>query len=209
MTVDNGGAIKVGTVNPNNATLTAAEFAGNSASGINSTPPDASKPGPFYIARTAYAYDNSSTASSRGYKSNGSNLPMKTGVYHQIHHQVYISGGMTNNGTVRFHNLDTLNFDQISGSNGLTSATSGAATVYFQGTADDTLTLNGTTDFYNLVVDKGTDPTYSLTVNPSGFTRTSAYGGQIALARITVRLVRLTPIRLCGKHFGSIMGPLN
>jgi hypothetical protein len=48
-------------------------------------------------------------------------------------------------------------------------ATSGAASVYFEGAADNTLTCNGITDFYNLVVNKGTDQTYSLTVISSSY----------------------------------------
>lgn len=83
--------------------------------------------------------------------------------YYDYFHRVVIQGNMTNNGTVRFTNLDYPVYNAFPPT--LSGATSGAASVYFQGAADKSLICNGITDFYNLVVDKGTDRTYKLTIS--------------------------------------------
>ena len=56
----------------------------------------------------------------------------------------------------------------------------GAATVYFTGASDNTLTCNNTTDFYNLVIDKGTDQTFSLSVNSAGYYNFRLFGANIS-----------------------------
>ncbi|NOQ27755.1 MAG: hypothetical protein GQ564_20520 [Bacteroidales bacterium] len=82
-------------------------------------------------------------------------------------HRVAIYGDFTNNGTVSFTNLTYPVYDAFpSTTEGITT---GFATVYFLGASDNTLTCNSTTDFYNLVVDKGTDQTYQLAVNSSDY----------------------------------------
>ena len=54
--------------------------------------------------------------------------------------------------------------------------TSGAVSVYFQGPSDNNLTCNGITDFYNLIVDKGIDQTYKLTVNSTSYSNFRLFG---------------------------------
>ena len=86
------------------------------------------------------------------------NMPA-VGEYHNIYHQFVIYGDFDNNGSVRFTNEAAPRYNQFS--------YRGAVTVRFQGETSNTVTLNGPTDFYNLVVDKGVDQTYQLTLNPS------------------------------------------
>ncbi len=81
--------------------------------------------------------------------------------YDQNTHRVVISGDFTNNGTVRFTNQSYPVYNAF--------PNNGAATVYFNGTSDNTLTCNNTTDFYNIVVDKGTDQSLTLSVNSAGY----------------------------------------
>ncbi len=83
-------------------------------------------------------------------------------------HRVVVNGDFTNNGTVRFTNQSYPQYRAF--------PTNGAATVYFMGAADNTLTCNSQTDFYNLVLDKGTDQTFKLTVNSSSYSNFRLYG---------------------------------
>jgi len=94
--------------------------------------------------------------------------------YYLNFHTVIIRGDFTNNGTVRFTNQSFPVYNAFPPTTA--GATSGAATVYFEGTADNTLTCNGVTDFYNLIVNKGTDQTYSLTVFSSGYGNFRLFG---------------------------------
>ena len=94
--------------------------------------------------------------------------------YYQNFHTVRISGDFTNNGTVRFTNLNYPLYNAFPPTT--SGATSGAATVYFEGATDNILTCNGVTDFYNLVVNKGTDQTYSLTVSSTAYTNFRLFG---------------------------------
>ena len=158
--VKSTGAIKTGTYNTNNKSLSKDEFKGHIYNNISDT-----LTGPFYIKRR-----------SNGYGSFESKLPFRRNTYHQIHHRVYIGGSFTNEGSVRFHNLQTIDLDQLSGWDGKNALTTGAATVFFQGASHETLTCNGTTDFYNLVLNKGTDPTYSLTINSNDYTHFRLWG---------------------------------
>jgi hypothetical protein len=86
--------------------------------------------------------------------------------YDQQSHRVVLYGNFTNNGTVRFTNLTYPVFNAFPPV--VLDATSGFATVYFQGASNSTLLCSGTTDFYNLVLDKGIDQTFKLTVYTSG-----------------------------------------
>ncbi len=81
--------------------------------------------------------------------------------YYTYFHTVIIKGNFTNNGTVRFTNLPYPIYNAFPPT--VAGATSGAASVYFQGSSDNTLNCNGITTFYNLIVDKGIDQTYKLT----------------------------------------------
>jgi hypothetical protein len=98
--------------------------------------------------------------------------------YYEEFHRVAIYGDFTNNGTVKFTNLAYPLYDAFPPTgNGVTS---GAASVYFSGTSNNVLNCNGTTDFYNLILDKGIDQTYSLTINPSQYYNFRLFGANIA-----------------------------
>ncbi|MBN1158028.1 MAG: hypothetical protein JXA61_01495 [Bacteroidales bacterium] len=81
------------------------------------------------------------------------------------------SGGILNTGNFNaIHNIsldgDLMNYGTIdlSNSSQYTAATNGAANFTFAGASDNILHCAGTTDFYRLFLDKGTDRTYVLTV---------------------------------------------
>jgi hypothetical protein len=86
--------------------------------------------------------------------------------YDQQSHRIVLNGNFTNNGTVRFTNLTYPVFNAFPPTT--SGTTTGFATVYFQGASDNTLLCAGTTDFYNLVLDKGIDQTFKLTIYTSG-----------------------------------------
>lgn len=98
--------------------------------------------------------------------------------YYEQFHRVVVNGNFTNSGTVRFTNLDYPIFDAFPplGS----GVTSGAASVYFRGATDNTLTCNSTTDFYNLIVDKGSDQTFKLTVYSTAYPNFRLFGANTA-----------------------------
>lgn len=99
--------------------------------------------------------------------------------YYDSHsHRVVINGDFTNNGTVRFTNLTYPVFNAFPPT--VLGATTGFATVYFRGATNNTLTCNNTTDFYNLVLDKGVDQTYALTVYSSAYPNFRLFGANIA-----------------------------
>jgi len=93
-------------------------------------------------------------------------------------HRVVINGDFTNNGTVKFTNLSYPIYDAFPPIT--QDATTGFATVYFQGATNNTLTCNGTTDFYNLVLDKGIDQSFSLTVYSSAYSNFRLFGANNA-----------------------------
>lgn len=105
----------------------------------------------------------------------GGTAPFLT--YYLNFHTVIIKGDFTNNGTVKFTNLPYPVYNAFPPTSA--GATSGAATVYFQGSANNTVTCNGPTCFYNLIVNKGTDQTYSLTINSSAYSDFSLYGANV------------------------------
>ncbi|MGE0078449.1 MAG: beta strand repeat-containing protein, partial [Bacteroidales bacterium] len=104
--------------------------------------------------------------------------------YYEQFHRVIINGNFTNNGTVKFTNLTAPIYNAFPplGS----GATSGAASVYFQGTSNATMLCNGTTDFYNIILDKGTDQTYSLTIQPLAYSNFRIFGANNAATIGTV-----------------------
>ncbi len=87
---------------------------------------------------------------------------------HNTYHQLLLQGDFTNNGAVAFSNDTAPDFD--------TYTTTGAVTVRFQGASDNLVTLANTTQFYNLVVEKGTDQTYVLEINSSDQTYFQIFG---------------------------------
>lgn len=101
------------------------------------------------------------------YTIQGSVMP-GVGDYHNIFHQVTFGGDFTNNNTVRFTNQATPVYNEFT--------STGAATVRFNGAANNTMSLFGTTDFYNLIIDKGNDQTYELEINSDDVTNFSLYG---------------------------------
>ena len=95
------------------------------------------------------------------------NLP-PGGQFHTIFHELTIGGNFTNNGSVRFTNLTAPDYGEF--------ASNGAVTVRFNGERHATLYTNGITDFYNLIIDKGSDQTYILTVNSTNVNYFALYG---------------------------------
>lgn len=95
-------------------------------------------------------------------------VPTAPSNYHDAYHRVNISGDFSNNGVVNFSNLSGYDF--------ATFPTDGAVTVRFTGQSDNTLTCNNTTNFYDFVLDKGSDQTYVLTVNSSDITNFRIFG---------------------------------
>lgn len=94
-----------------------------------------------------------------GYPSTGMENEAWVPRYYDIYHKIRIAGDFTNNGTVKFisNNITYPNFKALTPQS--------AATVIFTGIKNTTLTCNGYTDFYNLILDKGTDQTYELTID--------------------------------------------
>ncbi|MBU0765195.1 MAG: hypothetical protein KJ607_10215, partial [Bacteroidetes bacterium] len=88
-------------------------------------------------------------------------------------HNINLYGDLTNNGTIRFTNQASPVQNSY-----YTAAvtTTGAAKLTFTGTSDNTLTCNGTTDLYYLVINKGSDQTYTLAVNSSSTSNFALYG---------------------------------
>ncbi len=93
-------------------------------------------------------------------------------------HTVKINGDFTNNGTVKFTNIDYPVYNSFPPTT--LGATTGFASVYFTGNQNNTLTCNGTTIFYNLILSKGTDQSYKLTVNSSDYSNFKLYGANTA-----------------------------
>lgn len=112
--------------------------------------------------------------------------------YYDSHsHRIVISGDFTNDGTVRFTNLAYPVYNQFPPTS--SGPASGFATVYFRGTSNNVLICNGTTDFYNLVLDKGTDQTYSLTVSASAYENFRLFGANIAGGDVTAPSTSANP----------------
>ncbi|MBK8807548.1 MAG: T9SS type A sorting domain-containing protein [Bacteroidales bacterium] len=94
------------------------------------------------------------------------------GGYHSNTHQLYLHGNLTNNGTVRFTNLANPIFNAFP----INDALSGGVTVRFTGAANRMAVCNGVTDFYNFIVDKGTDQTYILELTASSTANFTLFG---------------------------------
>ena len=103
--------------------------------------------------------------------SNGGTAPFLN-YYNNETHSVIIQGDFNNNGTVRLTNQTAPKYDAFT--------LTGAATVYFQGSSNNQLLCNGTTDFYNLIVDKGTDQTFKLTVYSNAYSNFRLFGANNA-----------------------------
>lgn len=88
--------------------------------------------------------------------------------YDRYSHRVVLKGDFINRGDVRFTNQAYPTYK--------TRATTGIATVYFQGESNNTVVCDSTTLFYNMIVDKGADQTYSLTITPSTYSHFKLFG---------------------------------
>ena len=95
-----------------------------------------------------------------------------TNYYDLETHRIVVNGDFTNKGIVKFTNQTYPQFNAYS--------SNGAATVYFQGSTNNTLSCNGNTDFYNLVLDKGTNQTFLLTVYSTAFNNFRLFGANNA-----------------------------
>ncbi len=93
-------------------------------------------------------------------------------------HRIVVYGDFTNNGSVKLTNLTYPIFDQLPPTT--LGTTTGFATLYFMGATSNTLTCNGTTDLYNLVIDKGIDKSFSLTVYSSAYSNFRIFGANTA-----------------------------
>ncbi|MHB9140314.1 MAG: beta strand repeat-containing protein [Paludibacter sp.] len=87
-------------------------------------------------------------------------------------HRVVVMGDFINNGTVRLTNQTYPVYNAF--------PITGMATIYFRGSTDNALTCNGTTDFYNLVVDKGSDNTFILTMTSTQYNYFRLFGANTA-----------------------------
>ena len=112
------------------------------------------------------------TFASDGYQINSGapgNMPEDDGKdYHSIFHQFTVYGNFTNNGTVKLTNLTAPVYDQF--------ATNGAVTLRFKGAENKTMSLNGTTNLYNLIIDRGSDQTYIQTITSSNIANFVLFG---------------------------------
>ncbi|HLN56399.1 MAG TPA: gliding motility-associated C-terminal domain-containing protein [Bacteroidales bacterium] len=92
--------------------------------------------------------------------------------YDQETHRVVVYGDFINKGSVRFTNQNWPVYNAF--------PNNGAATVYFMGSTNNIVSCEGQTDFYNIVVDKGTDQTFTLTVNSTAYPNFRLFGANIA-----------------------------
>ncbi len=101
-----------------------------------------------------------------------------TGQSYNNVHNLNIYGDFTNNGSVRFTGLPSpvINAYYLLATTTYGGQNYGAVKVTFAGTTNNTLVCNGTTDFYRLVIDKGTDQTYMLDVTSANVADFALYG---------------------------------
>ncbi len=83
-------------------------------------------------------------------------------------HRVVVYGDFTNNGTVKLTNQSYPEYDAF--------PTNGMATIYFMGATNNDFYCGGTTDLYNLVLDKGIDQTYKLSVYSTAYDHFRLFG---------------------------------
>ncbi|WMN12887.1 T9SS type A sorting domain-containing protein [Marivirga salinae] len=88
--------------------------------------------------------------------------------YYDRWHKMDVQGDFTNNGSVRLTNLSIPDYAN--------PAANGAVTLSFSALNNSTFFCGGTTDLYNLVLNKGTDDTYILTVNASDKSHFGLFG---------------------------------
>jgi hypothetical protein len=86
----------------------------------------------------------------------------------QQNHNALIAGDFLNNGTVRFTNQGAPNYTA--------ATTTGAVLLTMNGNRNSDMTLNGTTDIYRLILDKGIDQTFILSVTASNTANFRLFG---------------------------------
>jgi hypothetical protein len=92
-------------------------------------------------------------------------------------HTLSLYGNLTNNGSIRFTGLPSpvANAYYILTTTANGGVNYGDVQVFFKGATNNTVTCNGTTDFFRLVVEKGTDKTYAIEVNSSSTNNFALY----------------------------------
>jgi fibronectin-binding autotransporter adhesin len=93
------------------------------------------------------------------------------GVFNAIH-TINLYGNFTNNGSVRFTNQAS---PVVVAYYTAAATATGAAVVTFMGGSDNSLACNGVTDFYRLIIDKGSDQTYTLDVTSTNIANFALY----------------------------------
>ena len=76
-------------------------------------------------------------------------LPATMGTYHQMYHQIYAYGNISNYGNIILTNETQPVY------NAFTAI--GAASLYLKNATDNNFDIYGQTDLYNLIIDKGID----------------------------------------------------
>jgi fibronectin-binding autotransporter adhesin len=85
-----------------------------------------------------------------------------------VFHTFNINGDFTNNGTINFTNQGAPNYT--------TATATGAVIVSFLGYQNSLVNCNGTTNFYRLIIDKGEDMTYMVSLNASALANFGLFG---------------------------------
>jgi len=112
--------------------------------------------------------------------------------YYELHsHRVQVYGDFNNNGTVKFTNLAYPVYNSFPPL--VNGPTTGFATIYFNGLSDRSLKCNGQTDFYNLVLDKGTDQTFRLTIYSSAYNNFRLFGANTSAGDNTAPATSANP----------------
>jgi hypothetical protein len=88
--------------------------------------------------------------------------------YYLAYNTVYCHGDFTNNGTVSFTNQSYPVYNAFT--------TTGGVSLFLMGSSDKTFTCNGTTDLYYMVVDKGSDKSYTVTLYSTSVGNFRLYG---------------------------------
>lgn len=111
--------------------------------------------------------------------------------YDSQSHRIVIYGDFVNNGTVNFSNISYPVYNAFPATT--LGSTTGFATVYFRGATNNTLSCNNTTNFYNIVLDKGVDQTYSLSINSSSYANFKLFGANNAAADVLMGATATNP----------------
>ena len=96
-----------------------------------------------------------------------------------------IGGDLNNNGSIRLTNQSVPNYYSYT--------STGAANLFFIGRQNNTATLNGTTDLYNLIINKGSDQTHILTLNSTSTSNFVLYGPNLLQHITTAHLPSHNP----------------